>query len=403
VKVQRPGIEKMVHTDLEILGELAKLIEKRTYWGRFYKVTEIVNELAEAIINELDFEKEARNADIFYKNYQGDKNVIIPRVYWNFTHKKVLTLEYVEGVKISDISGLKTADYNLQKICTNLVDALFKQIYEHGFFHADPHPGNLAIGPGEKIVFYDFGQIGVIDDFLKENCIELLLGMMRYDVDKVTRALLRLGAGSDSVNRTELKREVARLQQKYYGLPLSQIKMGEALGELVELSTRFRIRIPPELSLMAKMLMTVENIVAQLHPQLSIVDIAEPYGRKVLMKKYSAGKIKEKLQNFSLDYASLLSAAPRELEDILGLIKDGELKIKLEHTNLRRLLARADVISNRISLAIILASIIIGTSLIVNNSTSHFLNRFPLVEAGFALAMILGLFLVYSIMKSGKY
>jgi len=169
------------------------------------------------------------------------------------------------------------------------------------------------------------------------------------------------------------------------------------------LSTRFRIRIPPELSLMAKMLMTVENIVAQLHPQLSIVDIAEPYGRKVLMKKYSAGKIKEKLQNFSLDYASLLSAAPRELEDILGLIKDGELKIKLEHTNLRRLLARADVISNRISLAIILASIIIGTSLIVNNSTSHFLNRFPLVEAGFALAMILGLFLVYSIMKSGKY
>ncbi|HCF71832.1 MAG TPA: ABC transporter, partial [Syntrophomonas sp.] len=138
VKVQRPGIEKMVHTDLEILGELAKLIEKRTYWGRFYKVTEIVNELAEAIINELDFEKEARNADIFYKNYQGDKNVIIPRVYWNFTHKKVLTLEYVEGVKISDISGLKTADYNLQKICTNLVDALFKQIYEHGFFHADP-------------------------------------------------------------------------------------------------------------------------------------------------------------------------------------------------------------------------------------------------------------------------
>lgn len=403
IKVQRPGIEKMVHTDLEILSELARLIEKRTYWGKLYKITDIVDELAEAIINEMDFEKEARNADIFYKNYRDDKNVIIPRVYWEFTRKKVLTLEYVEGVKISNFSGLKTADYNLEKICTNLVDALFKQIYDHGFFHADPHPGNIAVGPGEKIIFYDFGQVGVIDDFLKENCIDLLLGMMRYDVDKVTRALMKLGIGSESVNRTDLKREIARLQQKYYGLPLSQIKIGEALGELVELSTRFRIRIPPELSLMAKMLMTVENIVAQLHPQLSIVDIAEPYGRKVLIKKYAPNKIKEKVQNLTLDYASLLAAAPRELEDILGLVKDGELKIKMEHTNLNRFIVRADIISNRIALAIILASIIIGTSLIVDNTTNYFISRFPLVEAGFSLAMILGLFLVYSIMKSGRY
>lgn len=403
IKVQRPGIEKMVHTDLEILSELAGLIEKRTYWGKLYKVTEIVDELADAIINELDFEQEARNADNFYKNYLGAKNVVIPKVYWEFTRKKVLTLEYVEGVKISDFSGLKMAGYSSENICKHLIDALFKQIYEHGFFHADPHPGNIAVGPGETIIFYDFGQVGVIDDFLKQNCVELLLGMMRYDVDKVTRALLNLGTGSESINRTDLKHEIARLQHKYYGMALSQIKIGEALGELLELSTRFRMRIPPELSLMAKMLMTVENIVAQLHPQLSIVDIAEPYGRKVLMKKYSPGKMKERFERISLEYASFLATAPHELEDILGLIKDGDLKIKMEHTNLNRFIIRADIISNRIALAIILASIIIGTSLIVDKTNSQVFSQVPLVEAGFALAMILGLFLVYSIMKNGRY
>lgn len=403
LKVQRPGIEKMVHTDLEILGELAKLIEKRTYWGKLYEVTKIVDELAEAIINEMDFEHEARNADMFFNNFQGDKNVIIPRVYWEFTRRRVLTLEYVEGVKISNFAELKNADLDTAKICTHLVDALFKQIYEHGFFHADPHPGNIAVGPGEKIIFYDFGQVGVIDDFLKETCIELLLGMMRYNVDKVTRALIQLGIGNNSVNRTELKHDITRLQQKYYGLPLSQIKMGEALGELVELSSRYRIRIPPELSLMAKMLMTVENMVAQLHPQLSIVDMAEPYGRKVLMKRYSPGKIKEKVQNLALDYASFLESAPRELEDILLLVKEGELKVKMEHTNLNRFMMRADIISNRIALAIILASIIIGTSLIVDNTNSYIINRFPLIETGFSLAMILGLFLVYSIIKRGRF
>lgn len=403
VKVQRPGIEKIVQTDLEILAELANLAEKRTYWGRLYKVSEIVAELADAIMDELDFEKEARNADIFKKNYKNDKHIIIPRVYWEFTRKKVLTLEYIEGIKISDFSGLKTAGYDLDKICSHLVDALFKQIYEHGFFHADPHPGNIAVCNNEQIVFYDFGQVGVIDDFLKENCIELLLGMMRYDVEKVTRAIMNLGISKQSVNRTELKQEIARLQQKYYGLPLAQIKIGEALNELLQLSTRFQIRIPAQFSLMAKMLMTVESIVSQLDPQLSIVDIAEPYGRKILMKKYAPDRMKEKFHDLSMDYASFLAAAPRELEDIFTLVKNGELKIRMEHTNLNRLTSRADIISNRLSLAIILASIIIGTSLIVDKTTNYFFSRIPLVEAGFIMAMILGLFLIYSIIRSGRY
>jgi ubiquinone biosynthesis protein len=274
---------------------------------------------------------------------------------------------------------------------------------EHGFFHADPHPGNIAVAAGESIIFYDFGQVGVIDEILKQNCMEMLIGMMRYDVAGVTRALLKLGVGTQYINKIELQQEISRLQQKYYGIPLSEIKVGEALGELVQLSIKFQIRIPAELYLMAKMFMTVESIVSQLDPKLSIVDIAEPYGRKVLMKRYSPDHLKEKIKNITFDYANLIEAAPRELENLLYLLKEGELKVKMEHTNLNKLSSKIDIISNRLSVAIIVASIIIGTSLIVDKTSENLIKQVPLVEVGFIATMILGLFLVYSIIKSGRY
>lgn len=403
VKVQRPGIDKLVETDLEILYELSKLIEKRTAWGRLYKVSEIMDELSLAITKELDFNQEGRNADIFRRNFEKDGNVLIPRVYWDYSSKKVLTLEYMEGVKISDFSGLKKAQYKSAKICENLVDALFKQVYEHGFFHADPHPGNIAVTSEERIIFYDFGQVGVIDDLVRNKCMDLLVGMMRYDVDSVTRALLSLGIGTQYINREELHRDIARLQQKYYGMPLAEIKIGEALGEIVQLSIKFQVRMPPELSLMAKMFMTVENIVSQLDPQLSIIDIAEPYGRQVIMKRYSLSHIKDSLLKLALEYARVVEYAPREIDNILNMIKEGEFKVKMEHTNLDKLGSRIDIISNRLSLAIIVASIIIGTSLLVNKTATGIITRIPLVEVGFVSAMILGLFLAYSILKSGRY
>jgi ubiquinone biosynthesis protein len=403
IKVQRPGIEKVIDTDLMILADMGRLLERRTSWGKLYQVGKIVDELGAALRNELDFEKEARNADIFSTNYKDDPNVKIPKVYWEYSSKRVLTLEYLEGIKISDFAGLKKSQYSPALVAKNLLEALFKQIYEEGFFHADPHPGNIAINTKQQIVFYDFGQVGVIDEVLRELCIDLLLSMVRYDVSGVTRALLAIGISTQHVNREELRRDVARLEQKYYGLPLSQIKLGVALAELLELSTRYQVRIPAELSLLVKMLMTIESIVSQLDPKLSIVDIAEPYGRKVMLKRYSPARIKSGLQRVAFDYGRVIKDLPRDLENILALISEGEFKVKLEDVNLNRMTAKFDVMSNRLSLAIIVASLIIGTSLIADKMNSRILSTIPVVELGFVIAMILGLFLAYSIIKSGKY
>jgi ubiquinone biosynthesis protein len=231
----------------------------------------------------------------------------------------------------------------------------------------------------------------------------LLMSMLRYDVNGVTRALLSIGICDQPVNKEALRKDVAGLEQKYYGLPMSQIKLGEALGELLELSSRYQVKIPPELSLMVKMLMTIESIIAQLDPQLSIVDIAEPYGRKIMMQRYSPAHIRQDLSELGFDYLRILKTFPRKTEDLLDLIAEGELKIKLEHTHLNRMTAKFDIMSNRLSLSILLAGIIIGTAMIADQINSSLMDKIPLVEIGFISALILGLFLAYSILKSGKY
>jgi ubiquinone biosynthesis protein len=403
VKVQRPNIEEQVKTDLEIMMELAKLLEKRTRWGRLYKVSEIVAELSEAIINELDFHKEARNADDFFRLYREDPTVRIPRIHWQYSTKRVLVMEYVGGIKISDLEELKKANYDPKLIASRLIDALFRQVYENRLFHADPHPGNIAVAEGEIIVFYDFGQVGVVEYQAREKYVELLIGMMRYDTDAVTKAILDIGITEKPINRDDLRSDVNQLQQKYYGMPLSQINVVEASTELINLSVKYKMRLPAELSLLSKMLMTVESIVTQLDPQISLVDLAEPYGRKVLARKMSPDQIVKVLTNVFWDYAELARSYPRHLDKIMAMLANGELKIRMEHANLRRLASRIDILSNRLSLAIILASIIIGSSLVVENSSSNILGRIPLVELGFITALILGLFLVYSIIRSGRY
>ncbi len=403
LKIQRPGIKRVIQLDLEILADLSKLLEKRTEWGRFYHISEIVAQLGQAIRNELNFLNEGRNAELFADHFKQQKNIIIPRVYWDYSSENILVMGYVAGIKINDFDCLRKAQINRKIIADRLLNSLFQQIFIDGYFHADPHPGNIAVSIDHKIIFYDFGQIGTIDRVLKDKCIDLIIAMMRYDVGGVTDALLSIAVGGQSVNRSELIRDVARLEQKYYGLPMSQIKLGESLTELLELSSRYQARIPPELSLMAKMLMTVESIVMQLDPQLSIVDIAVPYGRKLMMQRYSPQQLSEKSIYLLGEYVHLIEKLPYHADTLLRLLENGEMSIKMEHQNLRPIAAKLDMLSNRVSIAIILAAIIIGSALIMDRMGNSLSNHIPIVEIGFSLAVVLGLFLTYSMIKSGKY
>ncbi|MDH7497943.1 MAG: AarF/ABC1/UbiB kinase family protein, partial [Syntrophomonadaceae bacterium] len=238
---------------------------------------------------------------------------------------------------------------------------------------------------------------------LKETCMDLVMAMVRYDVRGVTRALLQIGIATEHVNREEFRRDVSRLQQKYYGMPLSQIEMGQALGELVQLSFKYSVRVPPELSLIVKMLMTMEGLIIQLNPELSIVDIAEPFGREILRSRMSVRKMGQGIWEMVLDHYHAARNLPREMESVMSLLEEGELKIKMEHVNLRRMASTIDVITNRIVLAIIIASIIMGASMLVSSSRETFVPGVPLVQIGLGVGVVLGLFLAYSIIRSGRY
>lgn len=403
VKIQRPGIAETIKTDLEILLDLAKMAEKRTSWGKLYQVTQIVNEFGEALRAELDFTREGRNMEHFRQNMASNPDVIIPRVIWELTNSRILVLEYIDGIKISDVELLRQAGINIEEVVRNIIKSLFEQVYEHGFFHADPHPGNLAVAPGNKIVYYDFGQVGTIDEVLKELGMDLVLAMVRYDVNGVTRALLQMGMSTRHVNREELRRDVARLQRKYYGVPFSQINLGEALAELIQLSFKHRVRIPPELSLLVKMLITMESLVRNLAPEISPVDIAEPYARRILLKRYSPGRLMHRAVDVVYDYANAARNIPGQIESLLDLLEQGGFILRLDIPQLQRLNNRADIISNRLSIAIIIGSLIIGTSLMSDKFATGILTHVPLMEIGFILAAILGLFLIYSVLRSGRY
>ncbi len=403
VKIQRPGIKEKIETDLEILFNIARFVENRTATGKHYRPVDIVEEFAQSVRNELDYMAEGRNAERIASMFVNDDGVIIPGVYWEFTSRRVLVLEFVEGIKISNHTALDNAGVDKRKIAKIVVNAMLKQAFEEGFFHGDPHPGNLTVLSSDQVAFLDFGQVGRIDDWLRERFSDLILALISQSVNGIVRSMLKLGAIERHVNMQALKKDVARIKGKYYGMPMSEIKVGEALNEMLQLSYKYRIRVSPEITLLIKSLMTLEALVQELDPKLSVVDIAEPYGKKILRQRFSPSKLGQGVSEYAWEIGSLLSDLPSRAENVISLLEEGKLRIQLEHENFKNFFNLLNLISNRLSMSIIIASVIVGSSLIAQNTEQSILWRYPVAEVGFLIAVIMGMWLIYTIFRSGRF
>ena len=403
IKVQRPDIQRVIEMDLEILFDLARLLEARTAWGKHYGLVDTLEEFAQALRAELDFASEGRNADRFYNLFADDPGVVIPKVYWEYSSRQFLVMEYIDGIKMTATEQLRLEGFDLQQIGRNFVNAILRQIYVFGFFHSDPHPGNLAVMPGAKIVFMDFGQVGRVDELTREKAVNLVLAMVRYDVDDVMRGLLDIGVVRRKVNRTALRRDLNRLQQKYYGLPIAQIEVGVALQELVDLSYRYEIKIPAEFALAIKCLVTSEGVLQQLDPKISLLELAEPFARRIVRQRMAPKEIQRSLTRAALEFWNVTHRVPKQVENVLGLMEEGELKVQLEHQNLHRFSGRLNIMANRLALSVLIGSLIIGSSLIVNRAPGAFLSRLPIAEIGYIAAAAMGFWLVVSIFRSGRF
>lgn len=388
VKIQRPGIARLIKVDLEILGDVARIIEQRTQQGKIHNITGMLAEFRISLLEELDFSLEGRNAEIFKKNMQKDTRIYIPDVLWDYTKQRVLVMEYVEGKKIAGREEMLAAGYDPQLIARTLVDAMIRQIYVDGFFHSDPHPGNLALLPGNKVVFMDFGQVGYLDEELREKAADMVLALVRHDIDAVLKGLLRIGIIRGQPNMSSLKRDISRLERKYYGMPLKDIKVGTSLQELMEVASRYQIQVPAGFVMAAKALVTLEGTIRDLAPEISLVEIAEPFATRVFLRRYDPRRLLENAQQNALQFFSTFIRLPVLLDDLIEKIKCGQLALPIEHKELPMAVNQLRRTVHRLALSIILSSLLIAGAIMVSTNPSSFFIRYHVSELIFLSAFI---------------
>ncbi|KJR47965.1 Ubiquinone biosynthesis monooxygenase UbiB [Desulfosporosinus sp. I2] len=407
VKVQRPNIKAMIETDLEILLDLATLAEHRMPRMERLQLREVVEEFSKSLRNELDYTIEARNAEKIAKQFKDNHTVHIPTIYWDYSTRTVLTMEFVEGIKLNDFESIAKMGFDRKVMSERLVRALFHQVLIEGFFHADPHPGNIFFLRDGTISLIDFGMVGRLTQDMKHNFASMVIAMMRQNTEGMIQAVLRIGIVPDEVNLPRLTDEVDQLREKYLDVPMSRISLGEAISDLFKVAFRHHIRIPSDFTLLAKCLLILEGIVEKLDPELSILDMAEPFGIQLIKERYRPSTIAGRIWHNITDYSDLLVSMPKQMKELIRDLLRGRIHLEVSVPELDLFLRKLDTISNRISFSIVLLSFsIVMMGLIIASALAPqpiLLWHIPAIEIGFILAGIMLLWLFISIFKSGKF
>ena len=405
VKVMRPGVEEIIETDLAILMSLARFAEKHIKESKFFNPVGFVDEFSRIIRHEIDYAHEAKNAERFYVNFAGSADVKIPKMYWKYTTKHVLTQEYSEGIKISDIAQIEALGMDKKKISINLANAYLKMVFEDGFYHADPHPGNILVSREGNIIFLDFGMAGHIDPVLHENLANLMIAIRRNDIDFLIDALAEIGLISDAGSESPmLKIKLEELLNKYYTLSTKFIDPTAFLRDLIDVFAKSRGKIPTNVMLLSKTLMIRDEISRKLDPEHNFAELTEPYVKKMMEERTKASYIMKEAAKTIWDFAHLVKAFPKRVNHILTKAEKGTLKLELEHQGLENFIEELDIASNRLSFSMIIAALIVGSSLIIQTGMSPSLFGVPLLGIiGFLLTGFLGIGLLISILRSGKW
>ena len=403
VKVQRPDIRWIIEVDLEIMMHLAGLAEKHIEGWDVQRPTRIVTELARTIEKELDYTMESTNMLRFARQFDDDPDIYIPRVHTELSSNRVLTMEYIDGVKASDISRLKKEGLDPVTIAERGFDLIMKQVFIYGFFHADPHPGNIFILPDNVICYLDFGMMGRVDLASREDFVDLMLSIARGDEKKAVDALLELTSPQKEPDRRMLERDVSEFIDQYSYMPLGELEMGELITRLLKTATLHRLSVPPNLFLMMKALASVEGLGRELDPGFDAVERATPFIKRIRMGRFMPGRLAVDVVDSGTYIFRMLREVPDEIRKILKLARQGLLMVEFEHRGLEPMLATHERISNRIAFAIVLAALIIGSALIVLSGIPPKWQEIPVIGlVGFLIAGLMGFWLLITIMRRGR-
>jgi ubiquinone biosynthesis protein len=403
VKVQRPDIRETIEVDMEIMLHIATLTEKHLEGWDIQRPTKIVEEFSRTLEKELDYRLEAAHVERFGMQFTSDPTVYVPKIYREATTTRVLTMEYIKGVKGSDIEKLEEEGLDRCKLAQTGFDLIMKQVFVHGFFHADPHPGNIFILPNNVICYLDFGMMGRIGRDSREHFADLIMSIVRRDESKATEVLIRLTISDEEPDRKTLERDIAEFIDRHFYRSLKELELGKLLHQLLEMVARHRLRIPPDLFLMIKALSTVEGLGRMLDPDFDAMEQAAPFVKRIQLERLHPRRIAGDMAESGAEFINLLREIPGEVREILRQARHGRVKMEFEHRGLEPMLSSHDRISNRIAFAIVLASLVIGSSLIVLSDIPPKWHGIPVIGlAGFLVAGVMGFWLLVTILRRGR-
>ena len=403
IKVQRPDLEKIIAVDLEILAYLASLMEQYLEELQGHQPSAIVDEFARSLSLEIDYTVELANIQRFARQFKTNKTIYVPLVYSELSTERILTMEYIDGIKASKIDTLQSQGYDLHLIAERGASLVMEQIFVHGFFHGDPHPGNIFILPDNIICFLDFGMMGHLSRKDREDFTDLMFSIVTKNDRKITDGVLSITIQFGEIDHDALSRDLSDLLDRYLYLPLKDLQAGKILQELLNLVQRHKLSIKPNLYLMIKALATIEGIGLVLDPDLELIKLAEPYIKKVKTARLRPGRVAEEISETGSEYLKLIQDVPEEVRSILRQLRAGKMKLEFEHRGLEKLALALDKISNRIAFAIVLAAQIIGSSLIILSDIPPKWHDIPIIGlAGFLVAGIMGFWLLLSIIRHGR-
>jgi ubiquinone biosynthesis protein len=402
VKVQRPGITELVQVDLEIMHDLAARLDRYFEQARAINLTSLVEEFASDMKRELNFVSEANNIRHFAHNFTGNPSIHVPVVFMELCTPNMLVTEFMDGLKITDTDKLGSGGYDLALIAHRGADIYLKSILEDGFFHADPHPGNVLVLPDNVICLLDFGMMGRLSAVDREVLSELLAHVFERDAKGVTRALLEICGPQVALDSDRLEMEVSYIIEEYAYMSLHELQLGDFFGQLMQLIRTYHLHLPRHYIWLLKVIATVENTARRLDPNFNLAEYSRPFIQKLLVRHLNPLDQVRKLRLTATDLLKLIKDLPYEARSILRQVREGRAKVDIELMGLEPMRRTLNHIFNRVVLALIVCALLISSSLIVLSGIPPLVSGIPVIGlSGFVIAALLGIWLIISVLRNG--
>lgn len=402
VKIRRPHVVRDVERDLELMLELALLVQRHLPEADVFDPVGLVTQFARSIRREMNFVREARTVEEFSRLFKDDATLTVPRIYWELTGDAVITMDFVEGLRVTDRLGIQAAGLAPREIAANGARIFLKQAFQLGLFHGDPHPGNLRVLRNGTIGLIDYGMVGRLEDDRREQLVDLFVCIVQRDVKGAVDLVLVVGKPSREVDRPLLLADLRDFIESYYGIPLERIRMGKLLGDFVFILSNHAIRYPADLMLLIRAIITLEGVGRELDPEFNLAEHLAPFVRKVIQDRYNPRRVANRWLSESKKLLTAMHDMPLHVDQVLEKLGRDDLKIQLEHRNLDYLVTELDRSGNRIVVGLVMSSLIVASALIVRSGTVSGISSTWITIPVFLLSSLLGVWLIYGIFRSGR-